>query len=242
MLARIVKKDASDLQITPFFSFSPIETVEAPVHFDFPETENFAVTEALIPAPVMDIALVDDVLQAAREEAMQIVANAEAQSAAIEQAARDRARVEVRAELEIEAQAQVADLREQLAATIAEISNVKESIAAQAETELVELALEIAKKIVGREVTFDREIAFTLVKVSLSRLQTHASARVHLHPEDFAFVQAQRERLNYHGALEIIEDRSIALGGCLVKTETGDIDARIESQFEEIAHNLLGKG
>lgn len=241
MLARIVKKDAPNFEVKPFFSFSAIETVEAPAHFDFPETEIYDETEALIPAPVMDIALVDNVLQAARDEAAQIVANAEAQSAAIEQAARDRARAEVRAELEIESQTQIADLREQLAATIAEISNVKETVAAQAETELVELALEIAKKIVGREVTFDREIAFTLVKVSLSRLQTHAAARVHLHPEDFAFVQAQRERLNYHGALEIIEDRSIDLGGCLVKTETGDIDARIDSQFEEIAHGLLGK-
>ena len=65
-----------------------------------------------------------------------------------------------RAELEIEAQTQVAELREELAATIAEISGLKEEINAQAETQLVELALEIAKKVVGREVMFDREIAF----------------------------------------------------------------------------------
>lgn len=241
MLARIVKKDAPDFEITPFFSFSPIETVETPAHFDFPETEEFSDDEALIPVAANHNFLVEDVLQAAREEASQIVANAEAQSQAIEQAARDRAKIEVRAELEIEAQTQVAELREELAATIAEISGLKEEISAQAETQLVELALEIAKKVVGREVMFDREIAFTLVKVSLSRLQTHAAARIHLHPEDFAFVNAQRERLNFHGALEIIEDRSISLGGCLIRTDTGDIDARIESQFEEIAHNLLGK-
>jgi flagellar assembly protein FliH len=244
MLARIVKKDAPDFTVIPFFNFTPVETATTDnnaAHFNFSDTEEFSDDEALIPVAANHHLLVDDVLQAAREEAAQIVAQAESQSAAIEQAARDRAKVDVRAELKEEADAQVAELREELAATIAEISGLKEEISAQAETQLVELALEIAKKVVGREVMFDREIAFTLVKVSLSRLQTHSAARIHLHPEDFAFVNAQRERLNFHGALEIIEDRSISLGGCLIRTDTGDIDARIESQFEEIAHNLLGK-
>ena len=105
--------------------------------------------------------------------------------------------------------------------------------------ELVELALDIAKKIVGREVTIDREIALTLVKVSLEKLHNRARAQVHLHPEDFAYVESHREKLDFHGSLEIIEDRSISVGGCLIHTETGDIDARIESQFDEIAHGLL---
>ena len=243
MLARIVKKDAPDFTVTPFFNFAPVENTvpdENAAHFSFPETEGLD-GEIINASPVLNHSSIDDILQEAREEAAQIVANAEAQSKAIEQAARDRARADVRTELKKESDAQVADLRGQLAATIAEISNLKDEITAQAETDMVELALEIAKKVVGREVSFDREIALTLVKVSLSRLQTHAAARVHLHPEDFAFVQSQRERLNYHGALEIIEDRSIDLGGCLVKTENGDIDARIDSQFEEISHSLLGK-
>lgn len=242
MLAKVVKKDAPDLEITPFFNSPAVKTGETSApHFNFTETEDFSDGEILAPAAANHHLLVEDVLETARREAAQIVANAEVQSAAIEQAALVRMRTEVRAELEDEAAAQVADLRRQLTATLAEISGLREEITNQVESEVVELALEIAKKVVGREVTFDREIAFTLVKVSLSRLQTHAAARIHLHPEDFAFVQMHRERLNYHGALEIIEDRSIDLGGCLVKTENGDIDARIESQFEEIAHNLLGK-
>ena len=104
----------------------------------------------------------------------------------------------------------------------------------------VELALEIAKKVVGREVSLDREIALTLVKVSLKRLNSRAAAQVHLSPDDFAFVDAHREKLDFHGSLEIIEDRSVSPGGCLVRTDTGDIDARIESQFDEISHGLIG--
>jgi flagellar assembly protein FliH len=243
MLARIVKKDAPDV-VTSFFNFEPKaanQIIEETVTtFDFAQTVDDSIHQSFAPAHAGTVSI-EDILQEARDEAAQILAQAEAQSQAIEQAARDRAKIEVRAELEAESQTQVADLREELAATLAEISGLREEITAQAETQLVELALEIAKKVVGREVMFDREIALTLVKVSLSRLQTHSAARIHLHPEDFAFVNAQRERLNFHGALEIIEDRSISLGGCLIRTETGDIDTRIESQFEEIAHGLLGK-
>ena len=100
--------------------------------------------------------------------------------------------------------------------------------------------LQVADSVGDREVTIDREIAFTLVKVSLGKLHDRAVAEVHLSPEDFTYVQAHREKLDFRGSLDLVEDRSISVGGCLIHTESGDIDARIESQFEEIAHGLMG--
>jgi len=88
-------------------------------------------------------------------------------------------------------------------------------------------------------VTIDREIALTLVKVSLGKLHNRSIAEVHLNPEDYAFVQAHLEKLDFRGSLELVEDRSISVGGCLIHTETGEIDARIKSQFDEIAYGLL---
>jgi flagellar assembly protein FliH len=142
--------------------------------------------------------------------------------------------------IDSEVSAQMNQMREQLTQTIEQVAGLQAEITAGAEIQLVELALEIAKKIVGREVSIDREIALTLVKVSLKRLNVRASAQVHLNPDDFAFVQAHREKLDFHGSIEIMEDRSVSVGGCLIRTETGDIDARIESQFDEVAHGLLG--
>lgn len=244
MLARIVRENLADLNVTPFFASpeTPQTNGANPAeNFEFLEAGETGSHEIFSAVSPNNFPSPDEILQQARDEAAQIIANAEAWSAAIEEAAKERAKAEVRAELAAESAAQVADLRENLAQTLAEISRLKEEITGQAEQQLVELALEIAKKIVGREVSFDREIAFTLAKVSLSRLQSHAAARVHLSSEDFAFVDLHRERLNFHGALELVEDRSIAPGGCLVRTENGDIDARLESQFDQIAQGLLGK-
>lgn len=183
---------------------------------------------------------VEEIIQQARDEAAQIIHEAETNSAIIHETAREKAVGEVEAKFEAEVAERVSEIRGQLAATIEEISALSNEITNQVEPQLVELALAVAKRIVGREVTIDREIALTLVKVSLAKLHNRAVAEVHLNPEDFNFVETHREKLDFRGSLELVEDKSISVGGCLIHTETGDIDARIESQFDEIAHGLLG--
>lgn len=182
---------------------------------------------------------VDDVLQAAREEAARIIAEAEQNAAVFARAAEEKATQEIYARFESEVAAQADQIRLQLTQTIEQVSALSETISARHEKDLVELALQIAKKIVGREVTIDREIAFALVKVSLAKLHNRAVAEVHLNPDDLAFVETHRERLDFRGSLLLVEDKSVSHGGCLIHTESGEIDARIESQFDEIAHGLF---
>ncbi len=183
----------------------------------------------------------DELLQNVREEAAQIIVQAEKDKEMIELAAREKAEQEARATVELEIAEKVNEIRVEFAETLQQLDALRDEISIRTEKDVVELALEIAKKIIGREVMFDREIALTLVKVSLKKIHGRSLAQVHLHPEDFIYVQTQRERLDFRGSLEFIEDRSISLGGCLIHTETGDVDATIESQFAEISHGLLGK-
>jgi flagellar assembly protein FliH len=201
----------------------PFERVEPPpVHFE-PQEDMSA----------------EDLLRMAQAEAARIIAQAEENAAIIEQIASDKAVHKVKAELEAETSGKFADLRLQLANTIAEVGSLAPEMAANIEHELVELAIQIAKKVVAREVTIDREIALTLVKVSLAKLHNRSVAEIHLNPEDYSFVKNQLDKLDFRGKIDLVEDRSISVGGCLIHTETGDIDARIESQFDEISHGLL---
>lgn len=180
-----------------------------------------------------------EILRNAREEAARIIANARETSLGLSQAAEEKTEQEVEAEIESAVAERVADIRGRLTETIEHISALADDITSRAETELVQLALQIAKKIVRREAKIDREIAFTLVKVSLNKLHNRSIATVHLNPEDLAFVEAHREACEFRGSLELVGDASISVGGCLVHTETGDIDARIESQFDEVARGLF---
>lgn len=210
--------------------------------FAFPGVIDFATN-----ANAGEIALASEpsesnvnLLENAGREAAGIIARAEAQSEMIEQAALEKGLQQAESKIAHEVAVRVAEMRLQLSETIAEVANLRSEISAAAENDVVRLALEIARKIVGREVTIDREIAVTLARIALARLNNRAVAAVHLNPEDFVYVAAHREKLQFHGALELVEDRSIEIGGCLVRTEAGDLDARIEAQFEEISNGLLG--
>ncbi|MEP6901837.1 MAG: FliH/SctL family protein [Actinomycetota bacterium] len=241
MLAKVVKNH-SVTKHTPFL-FPEIgganSSSKGVNDFIVPPVAEFQAVETAVKSEPFVSSNIEDILQNARAEAASIIARADEYSANIEQAAREKAIQEVAAQFDAEVDAKVSEIRAQLTGTIEKISALSDEITNRLEADLVKLALHIAKKVVGREVTIDREIAFTLVKVSLGKLHNRSVAEVHLNPEDFTFVETHRENLDFRGSLELVEDQSISIGGCLIHTETGDIDARIESQFDEIAHGLF---
>ena len=198
---------------------------------------------AAAPAPVLssvpDAATPEDIVEHARREAARIIAEAEESKALVEQAAKESALIDAAAEMENELAARLGEVRSELADTIGKLAGLSAEIITHVESDLVELALQIAKKVVRREVTIDREIALTLVRVSLSKLHQRTAVEVHLNPEDLNFVKNHLDSLDFRGALNLVEDPSITLGGCLIHTDTGDIDGRVESQFDEIAFGLL---
>ncbi len=180
----------------------------------------------------------EEVVGEAHLEAARLIAEARHQASEIERKAYEQGLSDSRARLAAEVEEASQPLRERMAESLVEISNLHTKIATRAERELVQLAIEIAKKIVHREVTVDREVALTLARVALARLHTRTMASVHLHPDDHAYLSAHPERLG-NGSIEIIEDRSVTRGGCLVRTEMGDLNATIEQQFAEIERGFL---
>ncbi|HQU83718.1 MAG TPA: FliH/SctL family protein [Pyrinomonadaceae bacterium] len=269
MLAKVVKKEAADkiaslkvfdlgaqhnnrkdLQSFVFPNASDLlktkETQhisEQENHFEIIE-ENEEVALTALVTEEERARMIEEILHAAQQQADEIIKKAEAYQADVQQAAMEKGLNEARQTFEKEVaervEAEVSAVRENLVQTIAQISSLEAEITSKIETELLEFSLEIAKKVVGREVTIDREVALTLVKISLAKLHSRTFAQIYLNPQDLAFVDAHRDRLNFQGSIELIADNSVTPGGCLIHTETGDIDARIESQFDEIAHGLLG--
>jgi flagellar assembly protein FliH len=130
--------------------------------------------------------------------------------------------------------------------TILEMGKLKPTLYSQAEREVVKLALEVAKKVVHREVKIDREIIQTLVKVALSHVAVKSGVTIHLHPADYSYMLEHRAALMRPGDDEremvLLADKSIDRGGCLVETECGDIDARIEEEFREVERAFFGGG
>lgn len=142
----------------------------------------------------------------------------------------------VRAEQAVEA------ARLQLTETIHNVEKLQPQLYRQAEEELVRLACEIGAKIVHREITLDKSILSTLVRVSMEKLSRAKTARIHLHPDDYRFLTAaQADGVDpaFGPGVVLVEDNDVEPGGCMVETELGTADARIDSQLHEITDTLL---
>jgi flagellar assembly protein FliH len=120
--------------------------------------------------------------------------------------------------------------------SVLELEKLRTFLYAQVEHEVVKLSVEVAKKIVHREVQVDKEIIQTLVRVALSHVAEKSAVTVHLNPVDYNYLIAQRAELSQSEGRDIslLADKSIERGGCLIQTECGDIDARIEEKFKEV--------
>lgn len=114
---------------------------------------------------------------------------------------------------------------------------------ADADASLVRLALAIARAVVRREVALDAGV----LERSISRAATLAASRkdleIRVHPSDLEaadrFLPALASRLEGLRA-RLAADPSVAPGGCRIVSDTGAIDADIESQLGEIERALLG--
>ncbi|MFJ7726552.1 FliH/SctL family protein [Neobacillus sp. NPDC097160] len=119
----------------------------------------------------------------------------------------------------------------------------KESIIAEAEPFLLEMSTVIASQIVKQELESNPEHFVELIKQHILRFKEKESITVCVHPEDFDFIQSHRIQLvavvNGETEIKIIPDHSVSLKGCIIRTAYGSVDARIDTQIEEIKKVIL---
>ena len=141
-------------------------------------------------------------------------------------------------ELQIEQlKAQVA----RLGAIFDQLAKPLESMDAQVEQQLVNLALAIAKQLVRRELKADPAQVIAVVRETVGLLPAAArDVRVHLHPEDAAVVREKLATPSTDRAWSIVEDPVMTRGGCRVTTDTAQIDARLETRIGGVISAILG--
>lgn len=102
---------------------------------------------------------------------------------------------------------------------------------------ILELAVKIAEKIVAKKIE-EEEYFTALVKRALKEVKECHDIRIHVHPHDYTFVLSQKEELlsifSNEAKLFIYPDEEMTQGGCIIESETGRIDASIDTQLSEV--------
>jgi flagellar assembly protein FliH len=122
----------------------------------------------------------------------------------------------------------------------------KAAIIAEAEPFLLELSTAIASQIIKQELDQNPERFVELIKQHMVRVKEKEFITICVHPGDFEFIQAQRAQLasiaNGETEITILPDHNITPKGCIIRTAFGSVDARIETQLEEIKKVILAAG
>lgn len=159
-----------------------------------------------------------------------------------------RVRVEAKAILtQVESEKERAKLdgyekgREEGLATITELAVklnvIRDKFYMDAEPEIIKLVMMIAEKIIGKMVREQEGAIKSIVRQAVeSALGERITVR--LNPDDYKIIGTGdfefRDVFDRAKRIAFKEDESIKKGGCIVETEVGTIDARLETQLKAI--------
>ena len=125
---------------------------------------------------------------------------------------------------------------ERFLAAIEEIAALKNKLYEGSEEDLVDLILAAVNKIIRKELDLDRKIVAGVIKDALKNLAGKKDILIRVNSQDYFYILEHKKRLFAEdGDLRDVrfeEDDSVGIGGCLIESGSGEVDARIEKQLE----------
>ena len=123
-----------------------------------------------------------------------------------------------------------------------QLKKLRQELYRKVEKEVAQLALSIARKIVCHEIKTTQETVVCVAREALSRVENPGKVKIKLNPADLQFIQDTKSQLahflNDVESIRFEAEDSIQSGGCLIETDMGDIDARIEKQLQAIEESF----
>ena len=139
-----------------------------------------------------------------------------------------------------QASAELQPVLEKLARSIQDIAGLRPRLLREAQGELVELALAIARRILHRELSVDPSALENLVAGALEKLAEQEICRIRVHPE---LEPGVRQALHQAGRdpVALRADVTLERGAVLIETSRGKLDASLETQLAEIGRGLADR-
>ncbi len=206
------------------------------------------------PEPTLDLADLraeaETLRASAQAEAAEMLDDAKTQAEALREAAWQEgfhqgtveARAAVEAEMRADWTARQEALRAELDTIAADIGAAREALWLSQESEMVALTLDIARQVIKTEVSQNPAVVHAVLANALRRITDKDNVRVRVSVSDAPRVKEAREDLmeivDGLRFIEIVEDRRVGDGGCVIETNAGTIDAKIETQVAEVARAL----
>jgi flagellar assembly protein FliH len=123
------------------------------------------------------------------------------------------------------------------------LPNQWEQFLADSEDDMVALAFEALCRMLGEKIVKQEDVRLQVQHV-LSSWRGRTALEIHVNPDDLQWLQedadfaAQLQGLG-HDRLRWVSDGGVELGGCLLRSSEGGLDARFEVQLQLLRTTLL---
>ena len=139
--------------------------------------------------------------------------------------------------------AEFGNLGRSLDAAIEKVSNQRVECLQAAERDLLDFAIGLARRVAHYAGEVRPEVVQQNLQAALELVMANSDVMVRVHPDDLAclrrFAAELAERLEHLPHVNFVEDGAVTRGGVLVRTDGGEVDARLEVQMDQIARALM---
>lgn len=126
---------------------------------------------------------------------------------------------------------------------LADAWQARENLKTDWERSLLQLAVRVAEKIIGEQLRLHPDAIVPIVREALKSLGQERQLTLLIHPDHRETVQANLDRLQAlvgsSRQIHLVVNPDIAPGGCVVESELGVIDAKLETQLKCLEEILL---
>lgn len=113
------------------------------------------------------------------------------------------------------------------------------------EQEIVDLAREIAERLLTMQLSLDREVILSVASESLKLVADRLSVVLFVSPDELELVENRKDELRSllpaRAQLQVVADAAIEPGGCRIDTGQGGVDATMETRREALQKALYAR-
>jgi len=139
-----------------------------------------------------------------------------------------------------QAAAELQPVMDRLSRSLANLATVRSKVRKTAESDLLKLAIAVARRVIHRELTLDPGSIEGLIRVALEKLESRELCRVRVHPDQEPVIRTLLARFSA-APVELIPDPTLQCGDVLFETAHGTLDGSIEAQLQEIERGFADR-
>jgi flagellar biosynthesis/type III secretory pathway protein FliH len=126
---------------------------------------------------------------------------------------------------------------------VCDLQQAKRQMMESSEKAVLSLAMAIAKKVVQSEIEHNPDLTLAIIRKTLQKIKNTDKLCIKVNPNDLQKVRNSKNALlevsGQEVQISIEPENTVSRGGCLIETDMGDFDARLESQIQLVEQAIL---